>query len=63
MMIAKNGSVTGNSTSELFYSDWHWLLAVGDLRVNGIFTMNGTTDYVSVQYKSTNRWYKNNRYF
>ena len=47
MMIAKNGTITGNSTSELFIQT---ALAIGvtDLRLNGILTMNGTTDYVSV---------------
>jgi hypothetical protein len=45
--IAKNGSVSLNSTSEL---GWNSALAVGvgDFRVNGFLTMNGTTDYVSV---------------
>jgi hypothetical protein len=47
MIIGKNGGTTFNSTSEV---GWLSALAVGagDFRVNGILTMNGTSDYVSV---------------
>jgi hypothetical protein len=47
MMITKNGNVTGNSTSELF-TQTALAIGVGEFRINGILTMNGTTDYVSV---------------
>jgi len=47
IIIAKNGGISGASTNELF---WHSVLAVGvnDFRIQGILTMNGTSDYVSV---------------
>jgi hypothetical protein len=47
IILSKNGSVTGNSTSQLFIQT---TLAIGvtDFKINGILTMNGTTDYVSV---------------
>jgi hypothetical protein len=47
IIIAKNGGISGTSTNELF---WQSVLAVGvtDFRIQGILTMNGTSDYVSV---------------
>jgi len=47
IIIAKNGGISGASTNELF---WQSTLAVGvnDFRIQGILTMNGTSDYVSV---------------